>query len=800
MPHLCWTPATPPFPPYTMSDAEVFAEEKRAIAVRRETVGRDAKTDNLVGLALSGGGIRSASFSLGVLQALDTRQCIDRIDYLSTVSGGGYMGCCLTACMSQSGTAGRGAPEREPLAKGASQTSATAEPEPPEPVRSGTVPFNEKNDFGDTDAIHHIRDFSNYLMPRGFRDLVTSFGLIGRGLAANALLLAPFFVGSTLLLLLARPKIETLDCPGPIQAFAEHVLDANHLTYIPGFPDTTIVMATAGGLLVVWALARSLGLTGDGSAIRSTEFHGPFVVCWKLLLLLVAMLAWLELQPLVLRVIAGVQPAAEAGKAGEVRAWLEPVINVWFTRAAPILAPIGAVVAFMARQLARTTTSRKGLRATTLVKRLLAKGLILVAALIIPSLIWYLYLLFTLALMPATNSTYIALGIALGIAVIAALLVDPNATSLHQLYRDRLSKAFLFDADCRIDSKDLTAIAPKLHNIDVRTCPFPIINAALNLEGSAFANRRGRNADFFEFSPRYVGSEATGWIDSKTMWQSEPKLDLGTAMAISGAAFSPNMGSATIKPLVPTLALLNMRLGFWLRNPRCADSKRGLWRGLWARRCFLLVREIFGRIDENSDTVYVTDGGNIENLGVHALLRRKCKLIIAVDAEADPAMTFGAYLRLQRYARIDLGVLLDLPWQSIRDKALALNERIAKDQTTPAPSSPGLHIAVGTIRYGAAEDGVLVYVKASMTGDESDYILDYKSRNPDFPHETTGDQFFGEEQLEVYRALGFHIMRYHLDGRSSFEVTPKPNETVTEARKRVMTLIRLRLGLPEPVA
>jgi hypothetical protein len=43
-----------------------------------------------------------------------------------------------------------------------------------------------------------------------------------------------------------------------------------------------------------------------------------------------------------------------------------------------------------------------------------------------------------------------------------------------------------------------------------------------------------------------------------------------------------------------------------------------------------------------------------------------------------------------------------------------------------------------------------------MSGDESDLISDYRRRNPDFPDETTLDQFFGEEQFEVYRALGFH--------------------------------------------
>ena len=57
--------------------------------------------DSLVGLALSGGGIRSAMFSLGVLQALAGRNLLKYVDYLSTVSGGGYIGSSLTWLMSK---------------------------------------------------------------------------------------------------------------------------------------------------------------------------------------------------------------------------------------------------------------------------------------------------------------------------------------------------------------------------------------------------------------------------------------------------------------------------------------------------------------------------------------------------------------------------------------------------------------------------------------------------------------------------------------------------------------------------
>ena len=56
--------------------------------------------NKLVGLALSGGGIRSATFSLGVMQRLAKEDLLKYVDYLSTVSGGGYIGGSLTWLLS----------------------------------------------------------------------------------------------------------------------------------------------------------------------------------------------------------------------------------------------------------------------------------------------------------------------------------------------------------------------------------------------------------------------------------------------------------------------------------------------------------------------------------------------------------------------------------------------------------------------------------------------------------------------------------------------------------------------------
>jgi hypothetical protein len=247
-------------------------------------------------------------------------------------------------------------------------------------------------------------------------------------------------------------------------------------------------------------------------------------------------------------------------------------------------------------------------------------------------------------------------------------------------------------------------------------------------------------------------------------------------MAVSGAAASSNMGASSIRPLTPTLALLNVRLGYWLKNPRfCSPSSTRNPNGRWQlthRSALYLWSEIARRLYENADEVYLTDGGHIENLGVYELLRRRCKMIIVVDAEADLPMHFPSFITLQRYARIDLGIRIDLPWEPITAATVA--------QMRPAPGSPALpsspeptrgpHVAVGTIDYGGGETGYFVYVKSSLTGDENDYIRDYARRYNKFPHEITLDQLFSEEQFEVYRALGFHMVHGFLSGQDVVSV------------------------------
>ena len=155
---------------------------------------------------------------------------------------------------------------------------------------------------------------------------------------------------------------------------------------------------------------------------------------------------------------------------------------------------------------------------------------------------------------------------------------------------------------------------------------------------------RGRNAEFFTFTPHFVGSDATSYARSERMEEADPALDLATALAISGAALSSNMGRQSIRPLTPTLALLNLRLGYWMDNPRKLNQ-----RARFDKSEVYLLAEAMGWLKEKSNKVYLTDGGHIDNLGLYQLLKRRCKLIIVVDAEQDPDFAFPSLMDAERF-------------------------------------------------------------------------------------------------------------------------------------------------------
>jgi hypothetical protein len=315
---------------------------------------------------------------------------------------------------------------------------------------------------------------------------------------------------------------------------------------------------------------------------------------------------------------------------------------------------------------------------------------------------------------------------------VSTYFVDFNDTGLHRYYRVRLTRTFLQ----KHQAVTLNALHPPGH-----PAPYHLINATLNVPDSPHEELRGRRSDHFLLSKHYCGSKLTGWHRTQDLC---PDLTLSTAMSISGAAAAPHMGTRTLRRYTALMSLLGLRLGYWLDRRTLPDQDSAWFDRLMPPALACLLTELTGwRMHEKRRYLNLSDGGHIENLGVYELLRRRCRYIIAIDGECDPEHHFGGLLTLTRMAAIDLGVKIEPDLGDLR------------------PNEQGwtnAHFVMARIGYPNSEgEGLLLYVKSSMTGNESEYLRHYRREHPAFPHESTAQQLFSETQFEAYRALGEHV-------------------------------------------
>jgi len=376
-----------------------------------------------------------------------------------------------------------------------------------------------------------------------------------------------------------------------------------------------------------------------------------------------------------------------------------------------------------------------------------------------------------------------------GIFLIAGLAlswrVDVNDFSLHHFYRNRLVRCYLGASNTDRKPEPFTGFDPAddmpLSELsDNYPGPYPILNASLNITGGEELGYATRRAKSFVFTPLYCGYELSGdgpgrftcddgYLPSFSKtgqgrsagrlaeFGAEGGISLGTAMAISGAAASPNMGYFTTPATAFFMALFDVRLGWWMGNPRYPKSWRstGPWLGLG-----YLLSEVLAHSDQKRRYVYLSDGGHFENLAVYELIRRHCRLIVACDADCDPQYSFDNLLSLIEKARTDFGARIELNCEPIRPAA--------------GTRESGVSHAVGTIYYdpnNLNDTGTLIFIKASLPKKEvtgvkpsapaekmlPDDVWQYATLHPTFPHQTTADQWFDELQFESYRALGEYI-------------------------------------------
>src|ERR1051325_11000578 len=292
---------------------------------------------------------------------------------------------------------------------------------------------------------------------------------------------------------------------------------------------------------------------------------------------------------------------------------------------------------------------------------------------------------------------------------------------------------------------------PMLKKLGDRRAPFHVVTPALNLAGGSNLAWQQRKASSFTASPLHCGSFFLGYRDSR-LYGGDDGISLGTAVAISGAAASPNQGYHSSAPLAFIMTLLNVRLGGWLGNPGLhgtssytkSNPRGNLETLLW---------EMTGNTNDTCPWIYLSDGGHFENLALYEMVLRRCRFIVLTDGGCDPTMNFEDLGNAIRKIRTDLGVPIEIKSRDM--------------MPPPAPGQPlqsGSYMAVASIHYSAidknAKDGVLVYLKPSVYNEEylPRDVYNYMQSSPDFPHESTSDQFFSESQFESYRALGRHVI------------------------------------------
>ena len=369
------------------------------------------------------------------------------------------------------------------------------------------------------------------------------------------------------------------------------------------------------------------------------------------------------------------------------------------------------------------------------------------------------------------------------VAAVAWTHVNINRFSIHAIYRNRLIRGYLGASNANrepnpftgFDEADNIAMAQLWPPEAGQWRPFHVVNIALNVVNSKRLAWQERKAEAFTATPLHCGTAELGYRRTQEYGNStRGGMSLGTALAISGAAASPNMGYHSSPIVSLLLALFNVRLGWWLGNPGPCGAP-DYYKSDGPRVAIKpFIGEMFGLTTDDRPYVYLSDGGHFENLGLYEMIRRRCRCIVISDAACDPDYGFGDLGNAVRKIAIDLGV--DIAFGTLHEL-----KRRSKDGSV----IKGAYYAVGKIDYKnapewsagappgeAAEEGYILYVKPGYHGTESAGIVAYAAANAPFPHEITADQFFSESQFESYRRLGFEIM----DG------------VLTEAGKNVETI------------
>jgi hypothetical protein len=726
-----------------------------------------AEEDKL-GICCSGGGIRSAAFSLGALQHLQEEGELRRASYLAAVSGGSYIATAISV-VAKTGPAD----SEKALLK----------------LKGPFAPGSPEEQY--------LRNRASYMAP-GLADKIYLGYRIVLGLLVNLVFVALPLIGLALVL----SGLAYATALPELSGECHRVVDGQQLECAVQPPlwfwlVTFVPLALSVVLAAVTLLPRW----------RNDEWQ-RFFSTWATRLLIAAGVFGL--------LLFAIPFAVEVIRNGSVFAGTE-------SKRTGLGAGTLALFAGVAAQLANLLRSSKARDGAGRVRKLagkLGKGARLAVAYVAAALVGPLLLLGVFVFAVAAAMSEVGSGgsldyadlVKVGAGVLGGFLViyfasDITNWSLHPFYKRRLSTVFALkrvrasslneEERRRVEAlqADRSTIEPDDPKPDIGIAversydklvpisktaltggegeewPTLLVCAAANISDSN-ATPPGRRVTSFTFSANAVGGPLVGAVPTEQIENafSEPRgkagseslsarrrsrdLSLIAAMAMSGAAISPSMGKMTKRPLTFLMALANVRLGVWVPNPRWVGElqRRQELRLRYVRpRPFYLLCELLGLNRVNSKYLYVTDGGHYENLGLVELLRRGCTEIYCLDASgvgADGA-EFESIGEAITLARSELGVEIEFGAPSPADMVPDEKTHFAKHDVVTAE-----------IKFPPTEEGKegkigkLVYVRNAMTETVPWDVRAHHQADPRFPNNSTVDQLYTDQKFEAYRVLG----------------------------------------------
>jgi len=825
--------------------------------------------DETVGLALSGGGIRSATISLGLIEALASRGRFYGIDMISTVSGGGYIGSFLRSLFV--------AREGEDHAKGPIHdridfADATLTSLPDQQYfhgQGGHSPFvHGKKTI--KNPLWWLRENGRYLAPGGMSGYGYALTAIVRNWTTLIVYLLAIFmlgfaclqlalVGLHQILSIAEPtrtgKIMTfLGSSGLLTPLAPLLL----LTLLIGvsliasfwmllplpFPTSgdekaraaamsklrtgligAILIATIiGGSLYfdlwakdsvarVWAAGLTIAFSimaiaalgalvimGQGVAdIR--RFHTQWHTGFNAFLLILVGLTLIDWAALKLRIVTDASEALVpagfvTGTIASVAAFLIAKIPGWIGEGSGVRRMIMRNWRFVAFAGASIILGSIALFADLLVLKLLWRGEA-----------WHV----------DSVRDWLVFVPVLGLILILTFLLSispkfPNLLALTPFYGSRLTRAYLGASNVdRLDTDNPAGVTEGVIGDDLSLdrymqdggpAPLHFINVTRNRTvGEAIREAQIMVVDddpFIREDPDDPRGRLASYESSLTLHDRQGdrmvfgpfgvrigaefiKLDdivdppsLGLLCAISGAAVGSGMGRLTSIGTAMAATLANARIGYWWKEQHkhgAAAVSHG-----WLPGLSCLYKELLGRFGTEKHW-FLSDGGHSENSGVLALLERGCRFIIAADNAQDVDYSFGDLEILIRTARTDIGMEVRIaePGQfpaSLKPVADCFfngkpgDWRAAAKQTGSEAfalllKATDIPRRVDGGRWKSRKSGTsyIVWIKPRCFDGLPADIATYAELNPDFPQQSTSNQFFGEAQWESYRRLGFEMGR-----------------------------------------